>query len=67
MKEEQTDKVAVTKMSYRLPELLKMFGISKPSLYRWIKTDGFPKPVKIGQIALWPVVDIQQWWANKTA
>jgi len=65
MKEEQEQ--TVTKMSYRLPELLKMFGISKPSLYRWIKTNGFPRPIKVGQISLWPVVDVQAWWEQRAA
>jgi len=55
------------KMAYRLPELMEMFGVSKPSIYRWMKNNGFPKPIKIGQISLWPTTDIQLWWENRIA
>lgn len=33
---------------YRLPEVLKITGVSKPSIYRWVRKGHFPKPVLIG-------------------
>jgi predicted DNA-binding transcriptional regulator AlpA len=55
----------VAKMAYRLPELKEMFQVSKPSIYRWMKNDGFPQPVKIGALAFWPVTEVQLWWQDK--
>ena len=63
---EQTDKAPITKMSYRLSELLQLFGVSKPSIYRWIKKNGFPEPIKIGQISLWPVISVDSWWRKQS-
>ena len=53
------------KQAYRLPELLSMFGSSKPSVYRWIGEGTFPKPVKVGRLSLWPVSTINEWWQSK--
>ena len=29
-------------------DLKNYFGISRTSAYRWMSTDGFPKPIKLG-------------------
>ena len=33
---------------YRLPEVLQIVGVSKPTLYRWIRRGKFPSPVLLG-------------------
>jgi prophage regulatory protein len=58
-------KEPVQKVAYRLPELINMFGISKPSVYRWISDGQFPKPVKVGRLSLWPASTIDEWWRSK--
>jgi len=52
----------VGKLAYRLPELIKMLGISKPSIYRLIKDNQFPKPVKLGNSSVWPTSTVHLWW-----
>jgi predicted DNA-binding transcriptional regulator AlpA len=33
---------------YRMSEVLKIYGVSKPTLYRWIKKGSFPSPFLLG-------------------
>lgn len=61
----EPEETMIDKKAYRLTELMNMFGVSKPSIYRWIKNDGFPRPVKIGQISLWSTNDVDRWWHNR--
>ncbi len=42
-------------------EIRKMFGFSQPTLWRWTKNDGFPKPVSRGKRARKQVMD----WARE--
>lgn len=53
---------AVKRRAYRLPELREMFGgVSKASIYRWMKKEGFPEPVKVGQLAFWSIKSVDLW------
>ena len=36
----------------RLPEVVRKIGISKPSIYRLMKENRFPRPIKIGRSAV---------------
>ena len=50
------------KRIYRLPEVMKLTGLSRSSIYLRISTDEFPKPVKIGRRAVsWPEDSIIAW------
>jgi prophage regulatory protein len=50
------------KRMYRLPEVMKLTGLSRSSIYLRISTDEFPKPVKIGRRAVgWPEDAIIAW------
>ncbi len=55
---------SVPKLAYRMSDLIEMFGVSKPTFYRWIKEDYFPKPAKVGRVSLWRKESIDEWWAN---
>jgi len=53
------------KQMYRLPEVMKMTGLSRSSIYLRISTNEFPKPVKIGRRAVgWPEDAIIAWQAK---
>ena len=53
------------KQMYRLPEVMKMTGLSRSSIYLRVSTDEFPKPVKIGRRAIgWPEESIIAWQAK---
>ena len=33
---------------YRLSEILDIYNVSKPTIYRWVKEGKFPAPVSLG-------------------
>jgi prophage regulatory protein len=46
----------------RQPEVLRRVGISKSTLWDWIKADRFPRPVRIGERAVaWKSSEIDRW------
>lgn len=41
------------------------FGVSTPTVWRWLKTAQFPKPVKLSQgCTRWRISDLEQWEAQ---
>ena len=50
----------------RLPEVARKIGLSKPSIYRLMKEDKFPKPIKIGRAAVgWRDDRIEEFILNR--
>ena len=50
----------------RLPDVQKMVGLKRSSIYRAVKAGGFPVPVKIGTRAVgFSEAQIQQWIADR--
>ena len=47
----------------RPAQTAKHFNISPMTLHRWRKQDGFPQPLKRGQIVLYDIAAIEQWLA----
>ncbi|MBO9437470.1 AlpA family phage regulatory protein [Sulfitobacter sp. KE29] len=51
----------------RLPEVRARVGLSKSSIYAFIATGQFPKPIRIGARAVaWRLADIEAWLASKS-
>lgn len=51
----------------RVPEVLETVGISKSTLFRWIKSGAFPEPVKLspaGAAIGWRTSTIDEYLAN---
>ncbi|MDR3474340.1 MAG: AlpA family phage regulatory protein [Devosia sp.] len=42
----------------RLPEVVTMLGLSRPTIYRMIKAGKLPKPVKQGRTSSWRLTDL---------
>ncbi len=52
----------------RLPELIQSVGLSKPTIYKLIRQQQFPAPIKIGPKASgWLVSEIDAWIAERAA
>ena len=52
----------------RLPQLTARIGLSKPTVYRLIALDKFPRPVRLGVAAVgWRVTDVAAWEAARHA
>jgi prophage regulatory protein len=50
----------------RQPEVLRRVGISKSTLWDWIKADRFPRPVRLGERAVaWRASEIDAWIASR--
>ena len=50
----------------RLPQVMQRIGLSKPSIYRLMKTGEFPKPRKLGAAAVgWRVDELDEWAASR--
>ena len=50
----------------RVTEVSRLIGVSKATLYRWIKAGGFPRPLQLGPRAVrWPKDEIDEWLRNR--
>ena len=50
----------------RLPEVLKATGLSRSTLYSYVRGMSFPRPVKIGERSVgWLSVEIAEWIKNR--
>ena len=50
------------KQIYRFPEVMKLTGLSRSSIYLAVSKDEFPKPIKIGRRAVgWHRNVIEEW------
>jgi len=51
----------------RIKDLMERYSVSHTTIYRWIKTTGFPSPVKIGtSTARWPMDKVIAWEKERT-
>ena len=47
---------------YRISHLQKKLGVSRSSLWSWVKQGSFPKPIKLGKnCTAWNASDINHW------
>ncbi|MEN3144666.1 AlpA family phage regulatory protein [Ochrobactrum sp. WV_118_8] len=45
----------------RIDKVLELFPISKVSLYRLIKDEKFPRPMKLGATNVWSSAELRKW------
>ena len=48
-----------------LPEVLAVTHLTKSPLYRLIAAGDFPKPLRIGTVARWSELEVQEWIGQK--
>ena len=44
-----------------IKEVTQIAGFKTSTIYKFIKTKGFPKPVKIGKSSRWLLSEINKW------
>lgn len=50
----------------RLPAVMEMVGVSKPTVYLWIRQGRFPQPLRIGPKASgWLASELDSWIAER--
>ena len=53
---------------YRRPDVEKLVGLSRSTLYAMMAEGNFPKPVKLGKRAVgWREADVQGWLESRYA
>jgi prophage regulatory protein len=53
---------------YRLPEVTRFTGWSRPKIYREMAEGNFPKPVRVGPMSVaWLEDEIADWQAKRIA
>jgi prophage regulatory protein len=46
----------------RMPSVMEATNLSRSTIYRMIKTNRFPAPVKLSsRIAVWPATELAEW------
>jgi len=50
-----------------LPEVQALCGLARSTIYRDIRNDKFPKPVKLGRLSVWLEHEVQQWIEDRIA
>lgn len=54
-------------MTYiELAGVLRLVPVSKPTLYRRIREDGFPKPVKVARRSFWIKEEVEAYMAQRS-
>ncbi len=47
---------------YRRPDVERITGLSRSTLYAWMKAGDFPQPVKLGaRLVAWRERDVAEW------
>ena len=55
----------VNKRLIRLHEVMNLCGLSRASVYSYIKMGIFPPPAKFGKSSLWEYTELQEWISNR--
>ena len=50
----------------RLPVVLKLTGLGRSTIYRWIADGSFPAPVRLGpRVVAWRMSDLDRWTQSR--
>jgi prophage regulatory protein len=49
----------------RIGDVLDRVPVSRPTIYRLIKKQEFPKPLSVGSSSFWVEAEIEQWMDEK--
>ena len=50
----------------RIREVIRLTGISRSTLYQLMKSGRFPKPEKLGKLALWKLSEVDRFISDPT-
>ncbi len=51
---------------FRVADLHAQLGISRATIWAWVKQGKFPKPIKLGEnVTAWPAADVEAWAASR--
>lgn len=44
-----------------LLQVMERYGISRPTVYRYIQHRNMPAPIKFGRLSRWPLIELEAW------
>src|SRR2546430_15995892 len=51
---------------YRLPQVSHLMGVHPRTIWRWMDTENFPRPFKVGPAAIaWRADELQKWVSSR--
>lgn len=60
------DLAAAEQIFLRLPQVLKVVGVGRSTVWRWCKEGYFPTPVRLGpRVVAWRASDVSDWAAAR--
>ena len=55
-----------TEQYLRLPQVVAITAIAKSTVWKWIKTNGFPSPIKLSpKCSAWKLSEVEAWMKNR--
>lgn len=55
-----------SRMFLRLPQVLRLTGLSRSTIYKWVNQGDFPKPKQLGPRAIaWDSKELANWSENR--
>ena len=51
----------------RLPEVIKITGLSRSTIYAWVNSGRFPPPVHLGRTVGWLESEVADWLRQRVA
>ena len=55
-----------SRMFLRLPQVLRLTGLSRSTIYKWVNQGDFPKPKQLGPRAIaWDSEELANWSENR--
>lgn len=51
----------------RPDQILEMLGVSRVTLWKYIKEGKFPAPIKIGATRFWDETEVDEWFERATS
>ena len=51
----------------KIADVMLITGLARPTIYKFIKTKGFPKQVNLGRAARWDEDEVGSWISNQIA
>lgn len=49
----------------RLPAVTALTGLARSTIYKFIQTQNFPEPVKLGRASAWPADAVHTWCRSR--
>lgn len=62
---ERGENMSTEQRLIRLPEVMNLTGLARPTVYLYIKQGKFPKAIKIGTSSFWEYNQIQGWISDR--